>query len=35
VIVRRYEAETGQSAVLDETGETFDELLEKRFNRGQ
>jgi hypothetical protein len=30
IILRRYEAETGQSVVLEETGETFDELREKR-----
>jgi DNA modification methylase len=35
VILRRYEAGTGQSAILEETGETFDELREKRFNRAQ
>jgi DNA modification methylase len=35
VILRRYEAETGRSAILEETGETFDELREKRFNRAQ
>ena len=27
VILRRYEAETGQSTALEGTGETFDELL--------
>ena len=32
VILRRYENETGESAVLEETGETFDELREKRLN---
>jgi DNA modification methylase len=35
VILRRYEAGTGQSAILEETGETLDELREKRFNRAQ
>jgi DNA modification methylase len=35
VILRRYEAETGRSAILEENGETFDELREKRFNRAQ
>jgi DNA modification methylase len=35
VILRRYEAGTGQSAILEETGEMFDELREKRFNRAQ
>jgi DNA modification methylase len=30
IIFRRYEAETGQSAVLEETGETFTELRERR-----
>jgi DNA modification methylase len=32
VILRRYENETGESAILEETGETFDELREKRLN---
>jgi DNA modification methylase len=35
VILCRYEAETGQSAVLEETGEMFEELRETRFNRAQ
>ena len=30
VILRRYQRETGESAVLEATGETFDELREKR-----
>jgi DNA modification methylase len=30
VILRRYQREAGQSAVLEETGETFDELRERR-----
>jgi DNA modification methylase len=30
VIIRRYEAETGKSAILDETGETFAELSARR-----
>jgi DNA modification methylase len=30
VILRRYEAETGESAVLEETSETFEELCERR-----
>jgi hypothetical protein len=30
VILRRYQAETGHSAVLEETGKTFDELQENR-----
>ena len=30
VILRRYHSETGESAVLEETGETFDELRERR-----
>jgi DNA modification methylase len=30
VILRRYQRETGESAVLEATGETFDELRENR-----
>jgi DNA modification methylase len=30
VIIRRYQNETAESAVLEETGETFGELREKR-----
>jgi DNA modification methylase len=30
VILRRYQNETGESTVLDGTGETFDELRERR-----
>jgi DNA modification methylase len=32
VILRRYQGETGQSAVLEETGETFDKLSVRREN---
>jgi DNA modification methylase len=32
VILRRYQSETGQSAVLEATGETFVELSERRDN---
>jgi DNA modification methylase len=33
VILRRYQRETGESAVLEATGETFDELRENRSRR--
>jgi len=34
VIVKRWEAFTGRSAVLESTGQTFDELAEIRSDRG-
>ena len=34
VIIRRYEAQTGTTAILADTGETFDDLAERRRNNG-
>jgi DNA modification methylase len=33
VIIRRYQLITGQKAILEQTGETFDELKERRAKK--
>jgi DNA modification methylase len=35
VVIRRFEEVTGQSAILEETDETFDELADRRKNEAQ
>jgi DNA modification methylase len=35
VVIRRFEEVTGQSAILEETDETFDELADRRRNEAQ